>query len=90
MPPTTQVAIRLDNDLLDAIDEVARLMSTSWRPVSRADVLRGCIEHGLPVLRRAAEAQSKALAEAIPDAPNAPNASNAPEGGAAKGRRKGK
>lgn len=58
---STQVGVRLDDELVEKIDALAERLSTSWRKVTRADVLRGAEEEGLPILAKLAEAQDGVL-----------------------------
>lgn len=50
-PPTTQIAVRLDHELLARVDAVAEKLSVEWsssgRKASRSDALRAIILAGL-------------------------------------------
>ena len=54
-PPTTQIAVRLEDELLEQIDAVAPMLKTPWSTPSRSDVIRACIVEGLPSVIEHAE-----------------------------------
>ncbi len=52
-----QIAVRMDDDTIAELDELAELASTGLKKVSRSDVLRYVIERGMQQLRRELEKQ---------------------------------
>lgn len=58
--PGTQMAMRLDNDLLARIDALAATLSTAYQKTSRSEAIRMALLMGLPL----AEAEAARVAAA--------------------------
>ena len=55
--PTTPLGVRVPEPFLARLDALAEALSTSWRKVTRSDVARAAMEHGIEPLE--AEARER-------------------------------
>ena len=68
----TQIAVRIEDEIVDRIDAMIRHARTMWNEPTRSDIVRACILAGLPIVEEQARRVAGATGAAKP--PDEPDA----------------
>lgn len=71
-PKPTQIAVRLEDELLQRIDAVIPKIRTLWHDPTRSDVVRAALLQGLPFIEKEAERLAAIQAGSVTAPPEGP------------------